>query len=380
MMLVPLKMESVFTRIPVANGILIAFISLVSIFSLIGVFPINDVEEYVLRDWDLGQMIGCTFLHANLIHLVGNMLFLWIFGNAICSAVGNATYPLIYLILGFFASASQLLYSEVQSIGASGAIFGVVGMTLVLFPTNRIRCWYCFSMPIMGILWKSGRFEAKAYWIILFFLIFENILPALKGGGSVGYGAHLGGFAAGIVFGVCLLLFKAVETYDPTLGELLTGERKERDTYDIDELHEIDARKAKIAARDAAMAPPRDDAFRAKIEADPALAAMYDYKADPRPVVRVLNILSKGALTTIFFVNDGDSISEIEVQSATATLVEFHPTHALGKGSTGWMKLQGFDQAQLPGLKFSLSYDIGTGYRLAREFSYDVSQKKFLTP
>lgn len=377
MMLIPLKMENVFTRIPVANAILIAIISLISMFSLIGIFPIEDVEQFVLRDWDLGQMLGCTFLHANLIHLLGNMLFLWIFGNAICSAVGNTTYPLIYLILGFFASMAQLLYSEGQSLGASGAIFGVVGMTLVLFPTNRIRCWYWFSMPLMGIFWKSGKFETKTYWIILYFLVFENLLPMLGGGEGVGYGAHLGGFAAGIVMGVCLLLLKVVETYDPTLGELLTGQRVERDTYDIDELKEIDKRRARAAAQEAEFAAAKDP-FGMNAAADSAMAPVVEYKADPSPAFRVLNCIKKENLTTIFFVNDGDRITEINVEAADTGFVELQPMRDLSKRSTGWIKLQGFEPAQLPELRFRLSYDVGTGYRLTKEFAYDSSQKKFL--
>ncbi len=369
MMLVPLKMENVFTRIPVANAVIIVLISLVSMFALIGVFPIEDVEQFVLRDWDVSQMIGNTFLHANLIHLLGNMLFLWIFGNAICSAVGNATYSILYIVLGFFASIGQLLYSEVQSLGASGAIFGVVGMTLVLFPTNRIRCWYWIG-------WWAGRFETKTYWIILYFLIFENILPALGGSEGVGYGAHLGGFAAGVLAGVSLLLLKAVETYDPTLAELLTGDRTERETYDIEELQEIDKRRTRSAEQDAAFEAAADPA--AKVKDDPVLAAMYEYKSDPRPVLRLLNSITKAGLTTLFFVNDGDSISDIEIHSATATLVEFHPNHALGKGTTGWMKLQGFESSQLQFLTLTVSYDIGTGYRVTRELAYDTSLKKFL--
>lgn len=374
MMLVPLKMENVFTRTPIANAVLIVVISLISIFSLIGIFPIEDVEEYVLRDWDIGQMIGCTFLHANLIHLFGNMLFLWIFGNAICSAVGNATYPLFYLILGFFASASQLLYSEVQSIGASGAIFGVVGMTLVLFPTNRIRCWYAIWLPVW---WKMGTFVTKTYWVILYFLIFENILPALGGGGGVGYGAHLGGFAAGMVLGICLLLFKAVDTYEPTLSEFLTGGRKERDSYDLEELKEIDSQRSRVATQKATVAFMGDPIYSAT-NIDPTVVAAYNYKAEPLPVLRVLNFIRKGNLATIFFVNDGDAVGDIKIEATTATVIDFQPMRTLGKRTTGWIKLQGLGEVSLPDFRFTLSYDIGTGYRLTKEFTYDASQKKFL--
>ena len=141
----------------------------------------------------------------------------------------------LYLILGIVASASHLAFSGEPAIGASGAINGIVGMALVLFPVNKLNCIYFFSMPFIGIFWKWGKFAVKAYWMILFWLVFD-IMGAVLGGGNIAYWAHLGGFGAGMLIGYSLLLFNIIETYDPTLIEVLTGKAVERDIYDIDEL------------------------------------------------------------------------------------------------------------------------------------------------
>ena len=108
MMIIPYRLETTFTRLPLTNLILVAVTSMVFFFVWFGVIPIDVVEAMVLRDWDLGQMIGCLFLHGGLIHLLGNMLFLWIFGNAVCAAVGNVQFGFIYLFLGIVASTSHL--------------------------------------------------------------------------------------------------------------------------------------------------------------------------------------------------------------------------------------------------------------------------------
>ena len=88
-MIIPYKMETTFARMPITNAILISVTSLFFFFLAFGVIPQETAESMVLRDWDIGQMLGNLFIHAGILHLVGNMLFLWIFGNAVCALVGN---------------------------------------------------------------------------------------------------------------------------------------------------------------------------------------------------------------------------------------------------------------------------------------------------
>jgi membrane associated rhomboid family serine protease len=121
------------------------------------------------------------------------MLFLWIFGNAVCAKIGNLRYLPIYTGLGIIAGMSQLLFSGEGGLGASGAINGIVGMYLVFFPTNEITCYFLMIFLLRPCV---KEFSLSSYWMILFWLAFD-IWGAMQGGGGIAYFAHLGGFAGG---------------------------------------------------------------------------------------------------------------------------------------------------------------------------------------
>jgi membrane associated rhomboid family serine protease len=137
------------------------------------------------------------FLHGGIFHLVGNMAFLWVFGRRVEDACGPARFLLFYLLAG---TSSDLLTalarpdSPIPGIGASGAIFGVMGAYLVLYPMGRIRgLWFIPFTPIPT--WPRIR----AFWFVLYYLIIQ-IPPALdiyfnNAEYGTGYWAHLGGFA-----------------------------------------------------------------------------------------------------------------------------------------------------------------------------------------
>jgi membrane associated rhomboid family serine protease len=140
--------------------------------------------------------ITSVFLHADLFHLGGNMLFLWVFGRRVEDACGPLRFLLFYLLAGTSAdlmTALALPRMNIPGIGASGAIFGVMGAYLLLFPGGRIRTlWFISFVPT----WP----QIRAFWFVLYYLIIQ-IPPAyssfLKGSEyNVGYWAHLGGFFA----------------------------------------------------------------------------------------------------------------------------------------------------------------------------------------
>lgn len=95
---------------------------------------VDKFEPFFLDGWELKGIFGHMWLHAGFFHIAGNLLFLWVFGNAVCSKVGNFTYLLFYLCVGVFAAAAHLVFSGGTAIGASGAINGIVGMFLIFFP------------------------------------------------------------------------------------------------------------------------------------------------------------------------------------------------------------------------------------------------------
>jgi membrane associated rhomboid family serine protease len=141
------------------------------------------------------------FMHGGLLHLGGNMLFLWIFGNNVEDSMGPVRYLIFYLIGGLAADASQILFSlnsTVPSIGASGAVAGVLGGYLLLFPRARV-------VTVVFIIFFFTILELPAIiflgiWILQqgLFAYFDLLQPE-GGGGGVAYFAHIGGFVAGLL-------------------------------------------------------------------------------------------------------------------------------------------------------------------------------------
>ncbi|MCH8052709.1 MAG: rhomboid family intramembrane serine protease, partial [Planctomycetes bacterium] len=163
-------------------------------------------SSLVLTGWHFAGMVGHALLHADILHLLGNMLFLWVFGNAICAKIGNLPYLLIYALLAGYAGATHLVFAGGPMIGASGAINGIVGVFLMWYPLNSISCIYWFYI-------RGGTFQIASYWMILFWLMFD-IWGVASSGDSVAYWAHLGGFLAGLSLGAVLLLTRAVKMVD----------------------------------------------------------------------------------------------------------------------------------------------------------------------
>lgn len=138
------------------------------------------------------------FLHASIFHLVGNMLFLWVFGDNVEDRLGHLRFLAFYLLCGIFAALSQVAISpdvRIPAIGASGAIAGILAGYVVLFPHAQVR-----TLLFIGIFFTITRISALfliGFWIVLQF-VFGFVSLGDEGGG-VAYFAHIGGFIAGLI-------------------------------------------------------------------------------------------------------------------------------------------------------------------------------------
>jgi membrane associated rhomboid family serine protease len=143
----------------------------------------------------MGGLVTCMFLHGSFMHLFGNMLFLWIYGDNVERRLGPPVYLFAYLATGVVATLSHALVfssSEMPLVGASGAISGVLGFYFVLFPKNTVRMLAFLPPFLMQV------FVIPARWVLGMFLVVDNLLPFLVAGeGGVAHGAHIGGFLAG---------------------------------------------------------------------------------------------------------------------------------------------------------------------------------------
>ena len=139
-------------------------------------------------------LIGYAFVHADLWHLFGNMLFLWIFGNAVNEKLGNVAYAGFYLGGAAFAGLAHMLFSVNPVVGASGAVYAVTGMFVALAPQARVSVLLFFLIT---------RFEVSVLWFVAFFVAIDVIL--LGSGDGVARSAHLGGALFGFALGMSLL-------------------------------------------------------------------------------------------------------------------------------------------------------------------------------
>jgi len=195
-MIIPYQVDVPLNRWPIANYLILGF----TVVAFVLQWRLESLEAFILKDWTVGGLMGYIWVHGGIIHLVGNLIFLWIFGNAVCAKVGNLCYPLIYLCLGMTSGAAHLIFDGAPAIGASGAINGIVGMYLVWYPLNSISC---------VTIWL-GEFTVDSFWMILLWLAFD-IWGAASDSGGVAYFAHLGGFATGFGLAIVLLRTKMVE-------------------------------------------------------------------------------------------------------------------------------------------------------------------------
>jgi len=162
--------------------------------------------ERVLATWPASSFTGLflpiltsMFLHASWLHIIGNMWVLWIFGDNIEDYLGHFSYLLFYLASGVAAAVSHILLnagSNVPSVGASGAIAGVMGAYFVLYPRARVLTWFppifFFHLPAWLVL---------GYWFLVQFMsgAATSIAETSQTSGGIAFWAHVGGFVAGIV-------------------------------------------------------------------------------------------------------------------------------------------------------------------------------------
>ncbi|WP_146663354.1 rhomboid family intramembrane serine protease [Anaerohalosphaera lusitana] len=225
-MLIPLEVDVPEERWPVVNWFIIGACVVIFGFEML-CFAADDFslfEPFVLDGFGLTGMFGHMWLHGGIMHLIGNMVFLWIFGNAVCAKLGNIRFLLFYLAVGLISGSAHVIFGGERAIGASGAINGVVGIFLVFFPANAITCGFIWWLipPIYT------TFTLSSYWMILFWLTFD-IWGAFSGIESgTAYWAHVGGFAGGFGLGVLMLKMGWVEMerYEESLLSMLGMDRK----------------------------------------------------------------------------------------------------------------------------------------------------------
>jgi membrane associated rhomboid family serine protease len=203
--MIPIRVDQRSYSRPVVTTFLIAINLLVYLYEfwlwMVDPYSLNHfMDVYSLRPayFHIENVLTAMFVHANWMHVLGNMLFLWVFGDNVEDILGHAKYLAFYLICGFVAAMAQVLMdpsSRVPMVGASGAIAGVMGGYLMKFPRSHVvmLTWFLliftFELPAWLML---------VYWFGLqLFGGFGSITESAQGGTA--FFAHVGGFVAGLI-------------------------------------------------------------------------------------------------------------------------------------------------------------------------------------
>ena len=202
--MIPLKDENPTTNFPHITILLITsniiiFLYQISqsmtpfaIFETYGLIPAQLIETPVRM---YPTIYSSMFLHSGIAHLMGNMLYLWIFGNNIEDVLGKFRFIIFYLVCGTLASMGHIvtdLQSDVPMVGASGAISGILGAYLVLFPFARVK-----TLVFLGFLITIVR--VPAIILLVIWMLIQVFSGVVAGDGGVAWFAHIGGFIAGML-------------------------------------------------------------------------------------------------------------------------------------------------------------------------------------
>jgi len=203
-MIVPLRSsERVHSR-TLVTGSLIAVNTAIFLYQFLLGYRVDQFIRtwgIIPNDLHLITLLTSMFLHGGWLHLLGNMLFLWVFGRNLEDLIGGGRFLVFYLLCGLAAGVVQVIaspYTQIPTIGASGAIAGVMGAYLIKFPRSQID-----TLVLLIIFFTRLTVPAPFYLILWFGMQFvsgfESIGERNYTGGGVAYFAHIGGFIAGIL-------------------------------------------------------------------------------------------------------------------------------------------------------------------------------------
>jgi membrane associated rhomboid family serine protease len=204
MILIPLRSsERVYSTAKVTAGLIAVNVAIFLYQVSLSPRALNDfVTQWgVVPDHlNLASLVTSMFLHGGWLHILGNMLFLWVFGRNIEDLIGGPRYLILYLLCGVAAATVQIIsnpYSRIPTIGASGAIAGIMGAYLIRFPRSHIKSlfWLIFFTTL-----EIPAAVLLLYWFALQFVSgFSSLGEADYTGGGVAWFAHVGGFIAGML-------------------------------------------------------------------------------------------------------------------------------------------------------------------------------------
>jgi len=179
-------------KIPIGNYIIMLLMSVVFAIQFLGDPQKVYLTGLILENTSFTALLGHFWLHADLVHIISNLVLLAVFGRHICIKTGHAKYFLVYIALGFASAGAHILLDGRPVIGASGAISGILGLAVVLS-------------------WR--KFSPLGPWLI-FIWVALSAAVAIAGGSPIAHIAHVAGFTMGMLIATMLIIFNQADYTD----------------------------------------------------------------------------------------------------------------------------------------------------------------------
>lgn len=198
-MLIPYNVDVPMQRWPMMNWAIMLVTTVISGMTLVGAIPFS--PWMVIgpgEDFSFAGLFGSLVSHADLVHLAGNMVFLFVFGNAVNAKIGHIPFLLCYAVIGMTEGLLWAWLADGPALGASGAIMGVIGMFVVFYPRNDVSIGYWF-------FGRAGSFEISSYVVIAVYFALD-LWGMFTDGAGVAYLAHIAGLVTGFAIASGLVL------------------------------------------------------------------------------------------------------------------------------------------------------------------------------
>ena len=195
-------------------------------------------SQRAIADFHWYQLITHAFLHGDILHIAGNFLFLLVFGSRVNALIGNLQAAILYPLLAIGAAVGHMMFDTgtimipgigpqqviVSAVGASGAIMGLAGMYLILFPVHKVHMvsWVRLGL-LTGYSMLFKIYSLRGFWVVLLYIAFDVSATILKKQDGVAHWAHLGGFIVGVAFALILLCGRLVNARGGDLLSVLLG-------------------------------------------------------------------------------------------------------------------------------------------------------------
>ena len=187
-------------------------------------------EQRCIGEFHWYQLITNAFLHGGIVHLLSNLLFLFIFGSRVNALIGNVQTLILYPILAVAGSVGHMLSvagkPPLPLLGASGAIMGLAGMYLVLFPIHTVHMAAYMRLGLIGGFRLHMKiFALRGFWVVLFYIGLDVAFTILQLKSGTAHWAHLGGFIVGVSLALLLLVTRLINARGGDLLSVILGPR-----------------------------------------------------------------------------------------------------------------------------------------------------------